>query len=322
MIAIVTDPAVGGTFLNWSIHYLAGENEYYSAWTKQPMPLIEAPVLGRNAHEFIANQVHYLHEFNDVVTDLNCNSNDLLKVIYFHHFRHTIESKDPDTCKAVQHLDHLRAKTIFLTLSPQHVLYQCSYEKRSIVYSSDYSRILTSNREILDHFLDRYFSHSKAKWDQEKLEHVWDLREFVALNVDPFAVHTMQPMIELVNQPYVLDAVELMTVFDVAVHDLFRYLDIKLDPARYEKWLPVYLQWKRIHTRRLKFVFNYDLIVHSIVSGCNVDLERFDLDIMQEAAIQRALIYQHGLNLKTWQLEKFSNTAQLHDLLGPNFHTL
>lgn len=322
MIAIVTDPAVGGTFLSWSIHYLAGETEYYSAWSKKLMPLINTPVTDKNAHKFIANQVHYLYEFNDVIGQFNNIDNDFLKVIYFHHFEHSTGSKDPDTCRAVEQLSRLSAKIVCVALSPQHALYQCSYEKRTGVFNYDHTKMLTSPKEILDNFIDLYFSISKAKWDEQNLNQLWDLREFLALNVDPSDIYTIQPMIELANQPYVLDAVELMTVFDATVHDLFKYLGIDLDPNRFEKWLPVYLKWKQVHTRRLKFVFNFQLIVNSIISGCDFDLTRFDLDIMQEAAIQRALIYQHGLNLKTWQLEKFTNTAQLHALLEPNFHPL
>ena len=53
-----------------------------------------------------------------------------------------------------------------------------------------------------------------------------------------------------------------------------------------------------------------------------MDLTRFDLDVIQEAFIQRELIYKHNLNLKTFQLEKFINTQQLHNLLEPNIHPL
>ena len=53
-----------------------------------------------------------------------------------------------------------------------------------------------------------------------------------------------------------------------------------------------------------------------------MDLEKFNLDLMQEAAIQRELIYNYSLNLKTWQLEKFTNTKQLHNLLEPNLHPI
>ena len=35
------------------------------------------------------------------------------------------------------------------------------------------------------------------------------------------------------------------------------------------------------------------------------------------------LIYKYGLNLKTWQLEKFpNNTKQLHELLEENIHPI
>ena len=48
-----------------------------------------------------------------------------------------------------------------------------------------------------------------------------------------------------------------------------------------------------------------------------------DLTFEQEVIVQHCLIYQHGLNLKTWQLEQFPrNTRDLHRLLEPNTHTV
>jgi hypothetical protein len=49
-----------------------------------------------------------------------------------------------------------------------------------------------------------------------------------------------------------------------------------------------------------------------------MDLNRFNLDIVQEAAIQHILLYKHSLSIKTWQLEKFNNTKQINALLEPN----
>jgi hypothetical protein len=53
-----------------------------------------------------------------------------------------------------------------------------------------------------------------------------------------------------------------------------------------------------------------------------MDLTRFNLDLMQEACIQHHLIYNYNLNFKTWQLEKFSDTKQLHSLLELNTHQI
>jgi len=322
MISIITDPAVGGTFLNWSIHYLAGDTEYYSAWSDSVLPVCNDPLTDKNAHGFVPNQICTLAEFNIIVPKItqSLNPNDS---IYFHHFRGSFESIDHDTAQAVSRTNEITSKNIFLTLAPEHALYKCSHEKRAVSRSwADRNIVLHTKEEILNDFLDRFFLASKIKWQEQKLDQTWDLREFLALNVDPFNIQSMRPMIGMIKSSYVLEAVELMTVFDQTVYNLFDYLQIKLCSDRFDHWLPVYQRWQTLHRQRLRFVFNYQLIVDSVINGYDCDLSRFDLDIVQEAAIQRALIYQHGLNLKTWQLEKFVNTAQLHALLEPNFHPL
>jgi hypothetical protein len=70
----------------------------------------------------------------------------------------------------------------------------------------------------------------------------------------------------------------------------------------------------------VRFVWYFEIILDNIIKGVNFDLQRFHLDISQEAAIQQALICRHNLNLKTWELIKFENTRQLHMLLEANIH--
>jgi hypothetical protein len=66
-----------------------------------------------------------------------------------------------------------------------------------------------------------------------------------------------------------------------------------------------------------------DEIINLIIEGRPMDLKRFDLDVLQESVIQHFLLYKHNLNLKTFGLEKFENTLQLHNLLEPNvYHQL
>jgi hypothetical protein len=323
MISIITDPVVGGTFLNWSIHYLSGDLDYYFAWHDSLLPVCSDPLTDKNAHGFMPNQSSTLADFCTVLNKLKQSSRSN-NTLYFHHFRGATLSDDPDTKQAVVQVNTLSTKTVFLTLAPEHALYKCSYEQRTSVRSwIDKTKTLHSNEEIFKDFVNQFFADSKFKWEQLDLNQIWDLREFLALNFDPFNIISIRPMVGLIKTPsYIIEAVEMMTVFDQTVYDLFDYLQIKLCDNRFSHWLTVYRKWQKIHLRRLKFVFNYQLIVNSVVNGSNVDLSKFDLDIIQEAAIQRALIYNHGLNFKTWQLEKFTNTAQLHHLLQPNFHPL
>jgi hypothetical protein len=87
-------------------------------------------------------------------------------------------------------------------------------------------------------------------------------------------------------------------------------------------WIKIYADWKKFHYQRLMFCWYFDQIVNYIINGYYMDLSRFNLDIMQEACIQHHLIYQHDLNLKTFNLKKFYNTQQLHQLLEKNPHPL
>jgi hypothetical protein len=106
------------------------------------------------------------------------------------------------------------------------------------------------------------------------------------------------------------------------MQDLFDYLEIKIDNERIVYWNTVYLSWRKIHYNRLNFLWCFDKIINYILNDYYMDLTRLKLDIIQEAYIQHELIYKHNLNLKTWQLEKFTNTQQLHSLLELNTHPL
>ena len=318
MIAILTDPGVGGTFLNWSIHYLAGHSEYFLATSNKFVKLIDNPISDGNAHKFQPNQPNNLEEFDRIYNVLS--NAKVESLIYFHHFRGSDQSKT--TQIAVDKVTSTANKIIVVGLHPQHALYQCSYKSRSKYSHSflDHSRVLSKPDQIFDDFVDYFFSSSKQKWDDAKLTEIWDKREFIALNMDPFCALNIIQAIGLDNTYYKLDAVDLMTNFDRLVFELFEYLEIDICKDRLDHWLSVYSTWKTIHLTRLNFVQHFDTIVDSIISGREFDLECFNLDIKQEAAIQHQLLYKHNLNLKTWQLTKFVNTQQLHDLLEPNIY--
>ena len=167
-----------------------------------------------------------------------------------------------------------------------------------------------------------FFKESKQTWDNSELKEIWDQREFLALNLQPFKVPRIQPLAADISGYYLLDTFDLFTCFDVTVSKLLEFLELSLDSTRWNSWLQVYHQWQNLHKERLLFTWYYDIIVDAILAGHELDLTRFNLDIIQEAAIQHTLLYKHSLNLKTWQLTKFTNTRQLHNLLEPNTHTL
>jgi hypothetical protein len=119
---------------------------------------------------------------------------------------------------------------------------------------------------------------------------------------------------------WLLPCRELWTVWDP--RPLLAWADITVDAARLAHWHEIYQRWRQQIRSRVLFVSIFDDIVNAIIENRYIDLLRLDLDVVQEAQIQQALIYQHHLNLRTWQLDRFVNTQQLHKLLEQNTHSI
>jgi len=324
MIAILADHGVGGTFLNWSIYYLAGHSEYYSAAEQRLILVVDSPLTDKNAHIFLPNMPNTVAEFDGILYNLLSHQSSH-NTIYFHMF--SDQKKFPTgTADSIRKLLPHVSKTLLLTLDPKHLLYQCSFYRRgdSIRPSlMDPSINLTNNHEIHVDFINYCFVSSIKVWGESNLEHVWDSREFLALNFRPFTKsQTMVDCMDLSHDHYAINAIELWDRFDETVGDLFKYLELEINVDNFLKWKTVYNAWKIKHKNRVLFVWYFDMIIDYIINGYNLDLTKFNLDLYQEAAIQHTLIYKHNLNLKTWQLEKFTNTRQLHELLETNIHPL
>jgi hypothetical protein len=312
MLAILTDVSSGGTFLSWTVYYLTGQTHYFSVRQQSVVPLTENPLTDKNAHGFVPNQPCTEDEFNKFLPLLV----DTDESMYMHAFR-------SGTKQAVQQLCEHSTKVIVLSIHPDQILYQCGYTPRSHITAAwGTQQNLSDPDDIYNDFTDYFFKESKQQWENANLTNVWDKREFIALNFDPFDHNSILDYIDNNTNYYHVNALDLWTNFDQKLHELFDYLGVSISQDRYQTWLPVYNQWKNIHTNRLMFAQNFETIVDNILSGIEFDLTDFELDIQQEAAIQHFLIYKHNLNFKTWELVKFTNTKQLHDLLEPNIHDL
>lgn len=322
MIAVLTDPAVGGTFLTWSLHYLAGHKKYYHAKTNSWIDVPDNPLTGKNSHGFKPNQPLTADTFDLIHTSLLNTPNDNFHTIYFHNFAGPTISEDDNIKKAISNLKCDRI--IVLSLAKTHQLYTQSYKKRTNLVTSWHNPLkkITSDKEIFDDFISYFFHESLDIWKSLDLTEVWDQREFLALNLPTDRHLSVVPNIDLAQENYTLDTMELWNTFDITVDNLFAYLGITIDQNCRALWNDIYHAWRQVHYDRMLFVWYFDKIIDYTIKGNNLDLTRFNLDIVQEAAIQHELIYKHNLNLKTWQLEKFTNTKQLHQLLEPNIHNL
>ena len=321
MIAVLTDPFVGGTFLTWTIHYLAGHKKHFNYMTDTWEDLTTNPLVGINAHGFKSNHPSNYNKFSKCLSSLStCETNDFHSM-YFTFLHQVPFSLDhTDTKKAIAELITEKNKIVLLTNQSKNSLYQKSSRYRAMDRSFNNPGVHNeSNEEQLEDFVSYFFKDSYATWKKLNLNNVWDQREFLALNL-PWDETTIADLVDLSGEHYDVDCLELYNLADSIVHPLFEYLEIDICNERLESWTQIYQQWRRIHYNRLNFLWSFDKIMNYILHGYDMDLERFNLDIVQESYIQKELIYKHNLNLKTWQLEKFKNTKQLHNLLEPNTH--
>lgn len=325
IVSLLTDSSVGGTFVSWSIHYLAGHEDYYHAIQNKKLVLTDNPIDKLNAHNFEPNQTTTKEDFEKVLHNLINQKTDTFHSIYFHQFwNKKPKSYDSDTANAIHQLKPHAKKTVLIPLTYQEALYNFSYIPREKSTNSWFNPdvYIKSAPERWKEFFDYFFSDESKTWKFQNLTNVWDQRECLALNLRPFEFCSILENINVDHDAYTLHPMELWNRFEFGVIDLFDYLEVVLDKNRYKKWVHIYNNWKTLHQQRVMFVWYFDRIIEYILSGRSLDLSKFKLDIVQEAAIQHALIYKHNLNLKSWQLDKFINTKQLHNLLEPNIHPI
>lgn len=310
-VAILTDPVIGGTFVTWTWHWLKNDSSYYHSPSKQHYQLTSDPLTNKNSHKFLTNQATCLTECIDILNDSSINH------IYIHKFR------EEHTAPAIDLVRKHCKKITVITKSPSYALYDCSLAIRSPTATSLFDqRVLTDGYEILYDHLTYYFGENFKLWQQQNLNEIWDLREFIALNDTPLFNNTIRDHYDFDFDCFDISADTVWTSLDTTVGHWFDYCETVLDQKRFEQWIPIYRKWQLLHQDRIKFCKEFDSIIDGILTNKNIDLSQYNLDIVREAAIQHALIYQHNLNLKTWQLEKFTNTQQLYNLLEPSIHPL
>jgi hypothetical protein len=167
-----------------------------------------------------------------------------------------------------------------------------------------------------------FFGDSIHTWTNQNLTDIWDIRERRALqsNVIATAVDPKDLPIDFSFPHYWMDCRSWWFDGISMIQDIIAWLELKIDRDRFQEWIPIYHDWQKIQAKNLKFQLNYQHIVDCVVNNWSYPI---DLTFEEEVVIQHCLIYQHNLNLKTWQLTKFpNNTQELHKLLEPNIHTI
>lgn len=334
IVCVTSAEPLGCTFLDWSILFLSGCQNFYQTDLKQFVPVVSDPVTGLNAHRHQKNLCSGYRDTVKLLKQLKSISAEYKSCYPFplnpgqacvelgisesqvsaawpavsqhilNDYRQLIAelANDPDI------------QLIFVESSAELSLYNKLAQRAQDVFAfasltNTYPESPANKQDEIERLF--FQSHSK-EWQ----DNIWDKRERRALDTcwfdyQHFDIDYSLPMLRL-------HGLELMWLGENALIKVMQYLDRPM--VNTDHWNIVYRKWQQIHTQTYDFVLNFDHIMKCIISGQSYPLTNLTFD--QEVLIQHCLIYQHNLNLKTWNLHKFTNTKQLHDLLEPNMHDL
>lgn len=338
---------MGCTFLDWSLHYLANQNFYFNVNLNDSINLVNNPLKSLNgdtkkinAHSHQRNHsrgykdlkyyISKIHEkieqsdkkdfldmysvylgpkpILDIIEDFDYDIGDISKnKQYLHNVEQSVY-EDFEMC-----INFLHDSNIPIIYVDNSKYYFFDFRQTEIFTFS--RNTPNSIKEMFDEYSNTFFSVSNEVTNNKN---IWDIREILALNVRPYD-EKFKRSIGFSVPYYHIDFKLWWTDPMTFIVDIADFLEIKIDNSRWEKWKDICLQWKITNKHYLQFYFSLDHIIESILNGWYYKLPH--LTFPEEVIIQHILIYKHGLNLKTWQLEKFPpNTQDLHELLEDNIH--
>jgi len=323
-VCIFSAASIGGTFLDWSIHFLSGQTKYFSTPLNQFIPLSMNPVdlKKNNSHNHLKNHPDGAELTNRALQ--LCDTSTGLYSMYTQPIYPNVIAKDKDLKFTKENFDKI---TKYREIDTQELFLVCNQHNAKIIhlggesaiplYLKIINRYDTLTEDELSKRRNQFKNSNQLFFDEDltQIKNIWDLREIRALNSRPFdAIMEYQ-----INHPHLkIDCREFWTNGEDVIHRIMKYIGFTIDQTRLNSWRTIYRNWQKIHVKPMSFNYNCKHIVDAIVNNWSYEI---DLTFNEEVVIQHLLIYKHNLNLKTWQLEKFpNNTQQLHTLLEPNIH--
>jgi len=341
-IACVTSArSLGGTFVDWSLHFLSNRSDYYTVAEQSLIPLVNTPLTSTNAHNHRKNHpsgsaktTQYIQHFQNqhlvnfcsmypipmyvdvAMKHLNITQNQLADVAIWKKVSQYIAD---DYQKLLDRCCEEKISTIYIDPDPNLNLYFLSVRCLDRTMLSD--RPAVDQSELIEEVQTTFFQPSIAQWQRLNLTNTWDVRERMALDTRPFDQFETRFQLNFSHPHLWINSAELWNHGTDTIKVIMEYLELPVHPDRWNQWLPIHAQWHTMQQQHLKFAYQFEHIIDAIVNDYYYKLEK--LSFAQEVAIQHALIYRHNLNLKTWQLHQFpSNTKDLHKLLEPNCHVI
>lgn len=345
IFCVTSARGLGCTFLDWSVYWLSGQDHVYDLRAKQWLAITEDPLKTTgavsNAHNHAKNHPSGSMATKDAVRALLSADHSERRTSFYpfplhldlaleqigrsaHDLQDAKVRHDASQLRQDDYLDTLawihtqQIPVIYVAIDPLVAGY--FWQPRSLERGLVKPSRPNSLDDVWQEYDDIFFKRSTETWDAMGLTDVWDQRERMALNMRPFAKIPMSDLTLPFKHQWI-NCQDLWFDTERTISRAMSWLDLEITTTRLDHWRSVAQRWQATHNDHLRFYRQLPQIVRAIVRGH--DFEIPPLTLRQEATVLHCLLYQHDLNLKSWQLCRFPNNARdLHALLEANIHPL
>jgi hypothetical protein len=306
IIGILGSGGCGGTFLDWSLHFLAGDRQSYAIRVDQHdrsrvvaegyFDLTLDPITGTTAHRH--RKTHP-------------NNGSLQKVIDI------FTALPPERLYSFYYVDSMSADQ---TQTTHNQIIEGHPDVNFICYTyspDDIDKIFCLQVEKIPQYLENMLSD----WLQINPDMpAWDQREQLSLYY-PKCIQgqTINEMINAHPNCFALSFTDMLEHLDRKILEIFDRYKITMDQDRWIAWLGVYQLWKKGNSP--EFFADLRQIINHILAGVGQDLTHYNMTFAKETIIASKLLYNHNKALKSHGIEKIPpNTLHWHELLEDNIY--
>jgi hypothetical protein len=153
----------------------------------------------------------------------------------------------------------------------------------------------------------------------DKMNSWHDLREAVAFRVRPYE-HWKLWESKTTNKKNVYEYAigNFISNPTEEIKKIFKFLGLDLNQSKLKEWISVQEQWRTNLDHYVDFCDDLEEIVYKIVNNQDMDLKKYQMNVLKEAVLLHFLIYKHNLNLNTKAETLPANTKNIFQLLCPN----
>lgn len=287
----------GATFLDWSWHWLKGNESFWNAelgW----IPLVDDPTMAKNAHGHKKNHPSDIESWwrfmglaRDQIRDTNTD------ITFYPHLASIGDRLE----MYVHNLNLLAKKDVSVVVI-----------KRTM--PAPYKSIRTGQDD--NHDLKEFIGCNPdidPAWPMRRIREIASIR--LVPQVRGWLKEIDKAFVNLDDSILVLRDEEILDDVSSSMEKIFSHHDLEIVPSRLEHWKTVAGVWHHKLSQDYEFYLRLPEICESILKGSRLNLEDFHLGFIRQSAIMAHLMIDHGARLLLPGDDFPKNTADLHRYL-------